>query len=87
MPQRMRRFVAAASLAVAALTASCGNDPPAATPTPAVSYAPGAAPAYQNGNNILGPAGDARDTVDQLNDMQEGTSNQTGGGAPGEFGP
>lgn len=67
-----------AAAVVLVLAVACGDDPPAATPTPSPSYAPGGAPAY-DGGGILGPAGDARDTVDQLDEMQRERERRTGG--------
>jgi hypothetical protein len=42
---------------------ACGHDEPASTPTPAATD-----PVT---GRIMGPAGDAQDTVDRLNQMQE----------------
>jgi hypothetical protein len=78
----MERRLALACLVVALGCGACGDDDPAAQPTPIVSYAPGAAPAYQQGG-ILAPAGRARDTVDQLDQQQQQTEAGTGGGALG----
>jgi hypothetical protein len=75
----MRRVIAGICLLIASLSGACGDDEPEAQPTPTVSYRPGEAPAYQKGG-ILGPAGRARDTVDQLDQHQQQTEADTGGG-------
>ena len=54
----MRKLFIAACLCLLGLVA-CGDDPPAATPSPTPTYAPGAAPGYQN-DGTLGGAGRAR---------------------------
>jgi hypothetical protein len=76
----MRRLLAVSAVVVAFGFGACGDDEPAAQPTPTVSYAPGAAPAYQQGG-LLGPAGDARNTVDQLDQQQQQQEANSGGGA------
>jgi hypothetical protein len=76
----MRRWIAASCLVVALGFTSCGDDEPTAQPSPTVSYRPGEAPAYQKGG-ILGPAGRARNTVDQLDQQQQQDEANTGGGA------
>jgi hypothetical protein len=79
---QMKRLVALACAAAAlALPACGGNDTAASTPTPAPSYRPGEAPAYQNGGSILGPGGKARNTVDQLDQIQQQREQDSGGGA------
>lgn len=88
----MRRLVTFVCVSVALGFAGCGGDDSAVNPnsTPFPSYEPGAAPAYQNGG-ILGPAGKARNTVDQLDNLQQQQEANTGGGAlvpeadPGDY--
>lgn len=78
----MRKLLALTCVVLGLGLPACGGgDDPEPMPTPIPTYEPGAAPAYQNDSNILGPAGDARNTVDQLDDLQERTENQT------EYGP
>jgi hypothetical protein len=66
----MKRFVLLACAAATIVTAGCGGDPAAApSPTPAHSVPPG----------VIAPVDKARNTVDQLNDLQNRTEQQTGG--------
>jgi hypothetical protein len=83
MHQQMRTILALACAAVALTFAACGGNDTAATttPTPTVSYRPGEAPAYQKGGPIFGPAGKARNTVDQLDEIQRQQEQNTGGGS------
>lgn len=77
----MKRSLALAFAAIAFSFAGCGGEKTvASTPTPAPSYRPGEAPAYQGGG-ILGPAGKARNTVDQLDQQQQQREQDSGGGA------
>lgn len=87
----MKKLIVLAAFGLAASSAcASGTEAPDALTTPAPSYAPGGAPAYQNGG-ILGPAGKARDTADQLDQHQQQQEGRTGGGAlvpeadPGDF--
>ena len=82
MPLGMKRIVALACAAVALALAGCGsNEAAAPTPSPTPSYRPGEAPAYQEPGTILTPGGKARNTVDQLDQIQQDREQQTGGGA------
>jgi hypothetical protein len=65
---------ALAALAVSALLlGACGDaDEATATPTPATVGAGAPAATHELTGRIMGPAGEARDTVDQLNQMQGG---------------
>ncbi len=81
-------ILALACAAAALAFAACGgNDTAASTPSPAPSYRPGEAPAYQKGGSILGPAGKARNTVDQLDEIQRQQEQNTGGGSLSPPGP
>ncbi len=82
-PLQMKRSFAIACTAVALAFAGCGggDETAASTPTPRPSYRPGEAPAYQNGGTILGPGGKARNTVDQLDQIQQQREQDSGGGA------
>jgi ABC-type glycerol-3-phosphate transport system substrate-binding protein len=68
----MRKLIAACAVFVALASACGGGDQAASTPTPAAT-----SPVT---GQIMGPAEKARDTVDQLNDLQNRTEQQTGGG-------
>jgi hypothetical protein len=59
--------VFAATVALAFLAACGGDDTAAPTPSPT-----GPAATHEITGRIMGPAGDARDTVDQLNERQSG---------------
>ena len=82
---QMKRSLALALAAVTLFFGACGGGgdavAPTPTPTPQPSYRPGEAPAYQNGGPILGPGGKARNTVDQLDEIQRQQEQNTGGGA------
>ena len=66
----MKRFVLLACAVAAIATAGCGGDPAAApSPTPVHTVPPG----------VIAPVDKARNTVDQLNDLQNRTEQQTGG--------
>ena len=65
----MKRFVLLVC-AVAAIATACGGDPAAApSPTPVHTVPPG----------VIAPVDKARNTVDQLNQLQNRTEQQTGG--------
>ena len=70
----MKRLVMLACAAALVTMTSCGGDPVAsATPSPS------AVPNVPSG--VIAPVDKARDTVDQLNQLQNRTEQQTGGGA------
>jgi ABC-type glycerol-3-phosphate transport system substrate-binding protein len=70
----MRKLLAATAIA-AMLFAACGGDDQAAT-TPAPTGT------HEITGRIMGPAGDAQDTVDKLNDLQEQQERDTGAEDP-----
>jgi len=66
----MKRLFLLACAVVAILTGACGGDPAAApSPTPVHTVPPG----------VIAPVDKARNTVDQLNQLQNRTEQQTGG--------
>lgn len=71
----MKSLCAALSIVVLSLLTACRNDP-VAQPAPAGTVAPaGQVPA-----GVLPPVDRTRDTVDQLNQLQNQTEQQTGDG-------
>jgi hypothetical protein len=63
-----KQLLALAFVAVSFAACSGGNDQTASTPTPVATIAPAATSGVAG--RIIGPAGKAQDTVDQLNDLQ-----------------
>jgi len=71
----MRKLFVSAAF-VAMLFVSCGGDDRAAT-TPAPTGT------HEITGRIMGPAGDAQDTVDRLNDLQNQQEQDSGAEEPG----
>ena len=73
----MKRLCVALSVVGLSMLLACRNEPVAQTsPAPATVGPAGNVPA-----GVLPPVDRARDTVNQLNDLQNQTEQRTGGGA------
>ncbi len=65
-----KRLLLACALATVFLPAACGGDP-VASPTPT--------PVHSVPSGVITPVDESRSTVDQLNQLQNRTEQQTGG--------